>query len=297
MIRRRALCAAFLTIALFESPVTRADEIDFEGANIRFTVPDGYCALRSTDSKERRFHELIQEIQGKQNTVLSLFIACHQLQPFYDTGAVRDYGIILGGRDAAKDEPYRLGSMTRAAFVELMAGVVSKQTANESFATIGTKLKQVGAKFQSEISTKGGNIGVLERTEDALYLAIAMNMISNGREKAIAGVSGITAVSDRLLTFNMYATYTGENLYPALLEKTKTGIQAMLDQNAPPAELPVTPVRSAATSDPLPEWGQILTLALASTLIGALLFAIGYQLRRRSKAPCSRSVNVRQPPS
>ena len=280
-----SMLGAAVVIAVRVAGPASAETVALGEKEIAYDVPAGWCQLNATNETDATLLRAAQELQGVRNQVLALFGDCGELEGARRGQAILHYGLLLGVRDPATGKPFIIPNLARSEVITQLAGAFSKRLASDMFAEMDKQLSSVGDKHGVKLQLKEPQIGVLDRDDNALYLAFASNILVNGQETANSGVTAMLPVKERIISMNIYAPYESKNTYATLLVTVKDSASRLIAKNVtavtqavlpPGAKMPEeSNYRSSGIN-----WERVFSKAVTGGLAGGLIALILYGARR-----------------
>ena len=201
-----ALCVSFLLVS-----------VTIDGIKASLELPKTYCALTRSHPVERAFYEQQDRVQAGMNKVVLIAAPCDGIKSLRTKGAAPRYGIWLmqspGG--VSRKVP---DSVPRQAVLDAMAQSIPKLDTDAVMGRVAGRAQKEG------IDLKVNSSGLIDQDTNGVYLGIAGDVANATRSESFAGVAGLTVVSGRMFSLNMYDLFENRATFDRLLVSVKDTI-------------------------------------------------------------------------
>ncbi len=189
-------------------------QIDAGGVLLKFDPPQGYC-LYPADLMAAVL--AMHKQTNKDNVVHAAFGDCDQLKTRAESGArIRDFGLVMTPTATVGK------SLNRASLDEFAREIVDPTQARES---VNQRLHEAISRLDVQAFS---SVGVLDRDDDAIYLAFLTKLRSGNETFTQAGVMALTIARSRMVSLYLYSDYvkTPRTTLQTLLTKSKASVAA-----------------------------------------------------------------------
>ena len=231
-----ALCLpAFVTAA-------NAETVKVDGVSAALELPSGYCKLSRRDPVEKSMYELQDRVQAGHNIVVMIAFPCEKIKALHKGVMSPQYAIWL--MQAPKGTVTRIpDSVDRRSVLDIWAKTIPKFETSELVGDIERRAQREGKKIKID------STGVIGRDDNAVYLGLAGMVTRRAGEESIASVTGMTLLSNRFFSLNLYDRFESRATFDQLLTKAKDALARAVslsatmapDKSFPPGMQPVKP--------------------------------------------------------
>jgi len=191
--------------------------------------PAGFCDLDPSQPADQEMLSVIQQLNAGHNQVLAISADCDQLDSLRAKGKLlTNYAMYLMPLSAG-ELPV---SMSRAELIETIAASLGQfdGALDRAEDIMRDRLNEADAAIELQDLV---NIGLLHRDDTALFTGILTRAMDpgTGKEEVTAVVTGLTLVSNRIVTLNLSAPYSGRPTLDGLLDEQRNNIQRLIDAN------------------------------------------------------------------
>lgn len=292
-----------VSLVIIASPFqARAETFEFGGMSYTLDLPAPYCAYNTDNLFEGEFARIMQQMQGAQNTVLLIFQDCAELEAIQMgvSDQVNNYGMVLEQLNAATGEAVVVPGTSTKEFVDLIEGELANGGIPDVRSIVQNRLDDALEDTGVTSLISSASVGIYDRSDKALYLAIAANVDTDNESDAVAGITALTLAKARSISFNFYTPYESDASYAALQKVAAGMVDEFLvsnrlalkektpNPNTGPAQLP-----TGVAELPLSEkkwlginWSDVGMAGLRGAGIGFVVTAgyMGFKAWRKSKS-------------
>ena len=236
-------------IAGASATAAQAETVKIDGIQAALELPKGYCRLSRRDPVEKAMYELQDRVQNGINTVALIAFPCERIKALRKGVMSPQYAIWL--MQSPKGVPTRLPDGLERKFVlDTWVNAIPKLDTNALLGEMASRGDKEGMKLKID------STGVIDRDDNAVYLGLAGQVKRRAGEENIASVTGMTLMSGRFFSLNLYDRFENRATFERLLANAKESLARAVIQSAaighdkslPPGMRPVQP----APNRPLP---------------------------------------------
>jgi hypothetical protein len=222
----------FLVIAaLLATNHLQAREVTYDGKNFDLPIPAGYCPLDDKNQFDVNFVKFMTDMQAGQNAILLTLYPCEalsELRAGVANNNAFEYGMYLLQLDKVAQKPVVIpSSVSPKQYFDAVANSLNKKTLANLSSDIKSRLESSEVGKAGNLAVNSSDVGILEQAQDAVYLAIATNMMAGNKPVSSAGVSCLTLIGENSISGNFYALYQDEKTYEALLARCKDTVRIL----------------------------------------------------------------------
>lgn len=219
-----------------------AETVKIDGIQAALELPNGYCKLSRRDAIENAMYELQDRVQNGINTVALIAFPCERIKALHKGVMSPQYAIWL--MQSPRGVPTRLPDGLERRFVlDTWVKAIPKLDTNMLLSEMANR----GAK--EGMTLKIDSTGVIDRDDNAVYLGLAGQVKRRAGQQNIASVTGMTMISGRFFSLNLYDRLENRATFDRLLTNAKDSLARAVtrsaaigpDKSLPPGMRPVTP--------------------------------------------------------
>ena len=210
--------------------LSKKQQVTIGGAAIELVLPEGHCAMSRDDERDRRVIELVEKATGGANEVVLAFADCEHLDAWH-TGQRRtlgDFGqfqtLVKAKTQSLKGIEARLIKQIcdqfRAQGEGLFQGAADQ--VNKNLKSLETKMATNEMKFLGVYS---------ESPRQCTTSFIQKAVTEGGQSKTLYGINSNMILNGKIIYFNFYTNYEGEETLAAIRRKHAATLEALLAGN------------------------------------------------------------------
>jgi len=226
---RKAVFALGLALTFLPLPVAEATEsiTTSDGTVFKLEIPNGFCALKRADAKEKPAYDMQDKLQAAQNGVLLIAVSCDEIESVRAGKPWQRWTIWL--LNGPKDHPMQLpNGITRDAVVAELVKAFPSIDLKQMSQSAGSEAAKIGLGLKLE------KMSIIANDVNALYTAQTAIVSAGANSRSLAVVTGWAAFGPRLLTFNDYQELKGAETFEALLSEARDVLGRTMDAAAKP---------------------------------------------------------------
>ena len=210
--------------------LSKKQQVIIGGAAIELVLPEGHCAMSRDDERDRRVIELVEKATGGANEVVLAFADCEHLDA-WRSGQRRtlgDFGqfqtLVKAKNQDLKGIETRLIKQIcdqfRAQGEGLFKGAADQ--VNENLKSLETAMSTNEMKFLGIYS---------ESPRQCTTSFIQKAVTEGGQSKTLYGINSNMILNGKVVYFNFYTNYEGEETLAAIRRKHAATLEALLAGN------------------------------------------------------------------
>ena len=205
-----------------------AATVNLLGRSIEVAIPTGYCEI-GPHPAEAEIVSRTREAIGNSNQILAMFADCTEREDLRNGNRTMfdNYGLILA--QTPNGQLRALKGVSRSEYIRVLSGKLGGKGTSiiEAMKKGETRIKQFdsGAHLDEYL-------GLLSTDSNGLHVGMLMTLSGDtGKQKPIAGVSGLTVVKEMSISINFYQAYKTSPDFRGLLTHTQSAIASLVRVN------------------------------------------------------------------
>ena len=240
---KQVVALGFSLLALAAVPAG-AVEVTVDGISAVLELPKAYCALSRKHPVERAFYDQQDRLQAGINKVVMIAAPCSGIKALRTRGAAPRYAIWM--MPAGGGHPRRIpDGVARQDVLDALARAIPKLDTGALMNKLDDRIAKEGIALDVDSS------GLIDQDPNAVYMGIAGTVANAASKVKFAGVTGMTVMSRRMFSLNLYDTLENRATFDRMLAAAKDtlarSVAASAKIKAPDIELPpgMMPVKPA----------------------------------------------------
>jgi hypothetical protein len=239
-----AVCVSLLTLAVAPA---QAVEVSVDGITAVLELPKAYCALSRKHLVERAFYDQQDRLQAGINKVVMIAAPCSGIKALRTKGAAPRYAIWM--MPAGEGHPRRVpDGIARQDVLDALARAIPKLDTGALMNKLDDRIAAEGIALEVDSS------GLIAQDPNAIYMGMAGKVANASSEIRFAGVTGMTVMSRRMFSLNLYDTLENRATFDRMLAAAKDTLARSVAASAkikvpdvalPPGMMPVKPAPGA----------------------------------------------------
>lgn len=234
-LKLRSLLAATATLLAATSTFAQSTVVaTFAGQEINLVIPKGYCVIPRDDVIGREHYELQEKANKGHNVVGVLFSDCAEWRQRQTDGRIlRHHGNYLFQMSRGQ-EVLGSSSFSRADLIQVY---VDHEKKTNGTGAAGAKIADVARErlktaSKDALTLKGpANFGMVDRNEDAAFMAIGATVQNEAGSYRFVGVVAATLAHHAPVTINLYSPPDRKDPFGPLLRQQKALVRTFLSAN------------------------------------------------------------------
>lgn len=210
--------------------LAKKQQVVIGGATIELVLPEGHCAMSRDDERDRRVIELVEKATGGANEVVLAFADCNHLDAWHSgqRRTLGDFGqfqtlVKAKGQDLKSIEAQLIKQICdqfRAKGEGLFQGAADE--VNKNLKTLETTMSTNEMKF----------LGIYSESPRQCTTSFIQKAVTEGGEaKTLYGMNSNMILNGKIIYFNFYTNYEGDETLNAIRRKHAATLEALLAAN------------------------------------------------------------------
>ena len=210
--------------------LAKKQQVSIGGATIELVLPEGHCAMSRDDERDRRVIELVEKATGGANEVVLAFADCDHLDAWH-SGQRRTLGDFGQFQTLVKAKGQNLKSVEARLIKQICDQFRSKgeglfqgaaDEVNKNLKSLETTMSTNEMKF----------LGIYSESERQCTTSFIQKAVTEGgQSKTLYGINSNMILNGKIVYFNFYTNYDGEETLAAIRRKHAATLDALLAAN------------------------------------------------------------------